>query len=57
MSSEPIDLEAKSMRSLNEGSEGRSKSERCDICGTSMLDLHCKLICRQCGFKRDCSDP
>lgn len=29
----------------------------CDLCGAPMLDFHCKLICRQCGFKRDCSDP
>lgn len=33
------------------------KIYRCDLCGVSMLDLHCKLICRRCGFKRDCSDP
>ena len=33
------------------------KIERCDLCGGPMLDLHCKLICRGCGFKRDCSDP
>jgi len=29
----------------------------CDLCGSPMRDLHCKLICRRCGFKRDCSDP
>ncbi len=29
----------------------------CDICGTVMLDLHCKLRCTNCGFMRDCSDP
>jgi hypothetical protein len=29
----------------------------CDLCGARMLDLHCKLICEQCGYKRDCSDP
>lgn len=29
----------------------------CDLCGHVMLDLHCKLICEQCGYKRDCSDP
>lgn len=29
----------------------------CDICGTAMLDLHCKLRCTNCGFMRDCSDP
>ena len=29
----------------------------CDLCGARMLNLHCKLICKQCGYKRDCSDP
>ena len=29
----------------------------CDLCGTQMLNLHCKLICERCGYKRDCSDP
>lgn len=47
---------------LTEGArEGKKrpieKSQQCDLCGAPMLDLHCKLICRQCGFKRDCSDP
>ena len=29
----------------------------CDLCGAVMLNLHCKLICERCGYKRDCSDP
>ena len=29
----------------------------CDLCGAEMLNLHCKLICERCGYKRDCSDP
>jgi hypothetical protein len=29
----------------------------CDLCGEEMLNLHCKLICEHCGYKRDCSDP
>lgn len=29
----------------------------CDLCGDVMLNLHCKLICERCGYKRDCSDP
>jgi hypothetical protein len=33
------------------------EGELCDICGVPMLDVHCKLICRNCGFMRDCSDP
>lgn len=34
-----------------------TRTYHCDLCGTTMLDLHCKLICQSCGFKRDCSDP
>lgn len=29
----------------------------CDLCGNVMLNLHCKLICERCGYRRDCSDP
>lgn len=29
----------------------------CDFCGAPMLDLHCKLTCKRCGYRRDCSDP
>lgn len=28
----------------------------CDLCGATMLGLHCKLRCEACGFVRDCSD-
>ena len=31
--------------------------EECELCGTEMLGLHCKLICPNCGYRRDCSDP
>jgi hypothetical protein len=31
--------------------------EDCEICGTEMYGLHCKLICPNCGYRRDCSDP
>ncbi|MCL4436166.1 MAG: hypothetical protein M1503_10300 [Thaumarchaeota archaeon] len=30
--------------------------ERCDICGSSMTAVHCKLVCLNCGYVRDCSD-
>lgn len=30
---------------------------RCDLCGHAMRESHCKLICDQCGYIRDCSDP
>ena len=29
----------------------------CDVCGTKMVEIHCKLVCPQCGYTRDCSDP
>lgn len=56
------EVEAKSKLPLskevpqNRGKIGE-KRDWCDLCGALMLDLHCKLICRRCGFKRDCSDP
>lgn len=43
-----------------EGTEGRPEEPTryvCDLCGNFMLDLHCKLVCERCGYKRDCSDP
>ena len=29
----------------------------CDICNTTMLEMKCKIICPNCGYTRDCSDP
>lgn len=29
----------------------------CDLCGSIMLERHCRLVCTQCGYQRDCSDP
>lgn len=46
--------------SITEGAPTRRQSEEvyhCDLCGSVMLNLHCKLICERCGYKRDCSDP
>ncbi len=31
--------------------------EDCELCGSEMFGLHCKLICPNCGYRRDCSDP
>lgn len=30
---------------------------RCDLCGGPVLDRHCKIVCLNCGYQRDCSDP
>jgi 8-oxo-dGTP diphosphatase len=32
-------------------------SEECEVCGAEMFGLHCKLVCPNCGYRRDCSDP
>jgi len=29
----------------------------CDLCGGAALERHCKVICLNCGYQRDCSDP
>lgn len=34
-----------------------SVEEECELCGAEMFGLHCKLICSNCGYRRDCSDP
>lgn len=42
----------------SEGAGGRAaETFYCDLCGNVMLEIHCKLICERCGYKRDCSDP
>ncbi len=28
----------------------------CDRCGFEMFDLHCKVVCPNCGARWDCSD-
>ncbi len=29
----------------------------CELCGGPVLERHCKVVCLNCGFHRDCSDP
>jgi len=36
--------------------EGK-KEISCDLCGSLMLERHCRLLCPRCGYQRDCSDP
>ena len=35
----------------------KPSGEKCEVCDTEMYGLHCKLICPNCGYRRDCSDP
>ena len=32
-------------------------ADPCDVCGGPTFERHCKVICRRCGYTRDCSDP
>jgi hypothetical protein len=34
-----------------------SENALCWICGAAIVDIHCKIVCQNCGFTRDCSDP
>jgi len=29
----------------------------CDVCGGPTYEARCKIVCRRCGYTRDCSDP
>jgi hypothetical protein len=29
----------------------------CERCGEPMEERQCKILCRNCGYSRDCSDP
>jgi hypothetical protein len=33
------------------------REHTCELCGTAMYDHNCKIVCPNCGYKRDCSDP
>jgi len=33
------------------------KAVICDVCGAPALEIHCKIVCRRCGYTRDCGDP
>ena len=35
----------------------KRSGEECELCGAEMFGLHCKLVCPNCGYRRDCSDP
>ena len=30
---------------------------KCDLCGSAMIEWHCRMMCPMCGYQRDCSDP
>jgi hypothetical protein len=34
-----------------------SAGARCELCGGRVEERHCKIVCLNCGYQRDCSDP
>lgn len=51
------DRDEESVRGPSKVDAPGARTYLCDLCGAPMLDLHCKLVCRRCGYRRDCSDP
>ncbi|MCA9736373.1 MAG: gamma carbonic anhydrase family protein [Gemmatimonadota bacterium] len=39
------------------GAAPEGDAQTCERCGFSMYDRHCKVVCPNCGYLRDCSDP
>ncbi|HET7377459.1 MAG TPA: hypothetical protein VFK30_12170 [Anaerolineae bacterium] len=37
-------------------SNPRQADTYCWVCGAAIVDVHCKIVCKNCGFMRDCSD-
>lgn len=51
----PLEGEAREERELREASG--SREAECEVCGHETYGLHCKILCPNCGYRRDCSDP
>lgn len=49
--------EAESGTGVPEEEEAVRQAPTCEICGAPVLERHCKVICLNCGYTRDCSDP
>ncbi|HYY47820.1 MAG TPA: hypothetical protein VFA17_03960 [Thermoplasmata archaeon] len=37
--------------------EPETAADTCDVCGGPTIERNCKVICRRCGYTRDCGDP
>jgi ribosomal protein L37E len=42
---------------ITAGRAANEPTHLCDRCGERMYESHCKIICPNCGYLRDCSDP
>lgn len=52
-----MDRLAETGRVERENPEPETYEGECEVCGYGMYGLHCKIICPNCGYRRDCSDP
>lgn len=41
----------------SDATDDQAPTQTCERCGQGMYDRHCKVICPNCGYLRDCSDP
>lgn len=39
------------------GEPGEDEPGVCELCGGPTYERHCKIVCLNCGYRRDCSDP
>ena len=37
--------------------ETGNQGYRCDVCGASMHEWLCRIVCPNCGYQRSCEDP
>jgi hypothetical protein len=35
----------------------QAQHKTCDVCGGVVEERHCKIVCQNCGYQRDCTDP
>ncbi|HKZ98894.1 MAG TPA: hypothetical protein VI915_01335 [Thermoplasmata archaeon] len=49
--------DARAQRGTDASASTTDGPEPCDVCGGPTFEVRCKVICRRCGFTRDCGDP
>lgn len=55
-STTPTGLNAPPRPNPAESSDRSIRQLDCDRCGARMLEESCKIVCRNCGHRFDCSD-
>jgi hypothetical protein len=52
----PIQQPQTNERSMQEPSVPKKRVYLCDRCGFEMVEKNCKVACKNCGNRFDCSD-